>query len=1076
MNYITRYSLVAAALLASIAGYSQSSPTSPALGFNVFLEGNGRFVNNETEGPAAMGGNLIVAGGYQVSINNTGTFDVGGKRVTLVVGGHVEYVSGNLQVNQNGHVKIGDCIGSTVWYQDPNGAHPPIRITPGSSYDANPRISMSASATTLGISAAVNPVCESGVIDFASAFTAMRASALCMKDKTDNANITNSSGTPIPHTGLPSQVKITLHAGENILNISGADFNAMSELTFLNAPSASQYLIVNVNAPGSFTWTVPNINGVGLSQCRYVLYNFYNTITLNIAGYGVPEGTVFAPNADITKTASSSNIEGQIIAKSYHHNGGENHYAVFEPAITGCSGPIATTATYSVNATNQCLACNSFSFTNSSTGAGSLSYLWSFGDGTSSTAANPVKVYTASGTYTVKLRTTGDAGADSVTTSVIVSPNPVYGFFINDSVQELTGNSFSFTSTAPTAGNTYYWTFGDGGTSTDANATHSYTAAGIYTVMQRVTGGAGCIMETFKTVVVESDAVGGGGEGGLESESLGDLISLREYKKIKNSVSSKPDYATLPIFVKESKLTVAAKGSAASSTLERFIPASMDAVTIPKITSPSELKEITNAVDAFAVDYTKNDISKAVVLGITTEGKAYNHTKSICDRFRGGELLNTRVVTISGYNFVLFALKQPDGHIEHSITFAAGKSASASVFHLQSKWLISEYAGDDSVFNFQVWATTPENVIKLTADVISNLQAVLPVQQTDVNFGQPQSYMAKGIRNKEHLNVNIVSARASNNAKIVFIRKVNEEAPEDSLIIPFNIAAGSENNFSIPIYDGYEYEGHFYVNDTLTDDVYMADGGWSLDVDKTYTSVLRFRPENDEARVYADDEFPLYRSINVAANTTDYISIYKFVKAGQEAADLSGFHSYKFYATGSGKMTIRLIKSSIVRFASQYKAVVTLNPNGQLHQVSFDDFLSSGSSAPFDASDVTAIVYTFEMNGQLTEFSFYAKDQAFSPATVQSQVALSSKKVDLFPNPTATGAFQLKFASESDREMDLTVTDITGKLVYRRSINAVMGFNKFDIQLPAGIPQSVLFVQLGNDNVTYGVTKLSVLK
>jgi hypothetical protein len=69
----------------------------------------------------------------------------------------------------------------------------------------------------------------------------------------------------------------------------------------------------------------------------------------------------------------------------------------------------------------------------------------------------------------------------------------------------------------------------------------------------------------------------------------------------------------------------------------------------------------------------------------------------------------------------------------------------------------------------------------------------LPLQQADNNFVLPQAFLSYGTRNKELLNINITSVRASNNAKVIFIRKINEEAAEDSLIIPFNIAAGETN-------------------------------------------------------------------------------------------------------------------------------------------------------------------------------------------------------------------------------------------------------------------------------------------
>ena len=53
-------------------------------------------------------------------------------------------------------------------------------------------------------------------------------------------------------------------------------------------------------------------------------------------------------------------------------------------------------------------------FMNSSTGS-ITSYSWNFGDGTTSTAASPAKVYSNAGTYTVALTVTGPAGSNTST-------------------------------------------------------------------------------------------------------------------------------------------------------------------------------------------------------------------------------------------------------------------------------------------------------------------------------------------------------------------------------------------------------------------------------------------------------------------------------------------------------------------------------------------------------------------------------------------------------------------------------------------------------------------------------------
>ena len=340
----------------SLSSYSQS-PTDPAKGFNVFIEENATLATNETDGPLALGKDLTLQGNYQVATNHTGNFEVGGNNIGLLVGGKVNYNSGNaLQVNQNTYIKIGDGQGSYVWYYDQNNATSPIRITPNSNYNSSPKIMLQANSNQLNVGVNNNPVFEGNLVDFASAFQEMRTLSSSIAQCTENAQLTNPNGQSIPTTNLPNQVKINLQNGVNYLNVTGNDLNNVQVFTYNHQPSASKVLVINVDAAGTFNWNVWNQAGIGLQNCPYILYNFYNTTTLNIQGNSTIEGTVYAPFADIVKTVNQSNIEGQVIGRSLIHSGGEMHYAVFEPSLPGCA-PVAgvpPTADFNINATQQC--------------------------------------------------------------------------------------------------------------------------------------------------------------------------------------------------------------------------------------------------------------------------------------------------------------------------------------------------------------------------------------------------------------------------------------------------------------------------------------------------------------------------------------------------------------------------------------------------------------------------------------------------------------------------------------------------------------------------------------------------
>jgi gliding motility-associated-like protein len=103
----------------------------------------------------------------------------------------------------------------------------------------------------------------------------------------------------------------------------------------------------------------------------------------------------------------------------------------------GCTGPrVPVTATVNPIPTstftpsaNQCLAGNSFSFTNTGTTGAGVTHSWNFGGSNApntSTAVSPTGVsYAAAGTYTVTLTTTTAAGCISTTTATVtVFPAP----------------------------------------------------------------------------------------------------------------------------------------------------------------------------------------------------------------------------------------------------------------------------------------------------------------------------------------------------------------------------------------------------------------------------------------------------------------------------------------------------------------------------------------------------------------------------------------------------------------------------------------------------------------------------
>jgi PKD repeat protein len=106
------------------------------------------------------------------------------------------------------------------------------------------------------------------------------------------------------------------------------------------------------------------------------------------------------------------------------------------------------------------------------------SWSWDFGDGNTSTLANPSHDYAAPGTYEVCLTASSICGSTTSCEQLTVScqaPQANYSLQANEL-------SYTFNDNSTNQPDQWFWTFGDGATSTEQNAIHVYELPGTYEV------------------------------------------------------------------------------------------------------------------------------------------------------------------------------------------------------------------------------------------------------------------------------------------------------------------------------------------------------------------------------------------------------------------------------------------------------------------------------------------------------------------------------------------------------------------------------------------------------------------
>lgn len=144
-------------------------------------------------------------------------------------------------------------------------------------------------------------------------------------------------------------------------------------------------------------------------------------------------------------------------------------------------------------------------FSNTSSTPGGLYYIWHFGDGVTDTSKNPVHIY-QQGTYSVTLIATNHHCTDSLSGTISLI-HPIQAIFSPSASEICQGTPVDFTNTSVGTPPIYYWSFGDGTTSTSANPSHTYDNVGTYVVQLRATNFVPCMDSVNTTIVVDSQSL-----------------------------------------------------------------------------------------------------------------------------------------------------------------------------------------------------------------------------------------------------------------------------------------------------------------------------------------------------------------------------------------------------------------------------------------------------------------------------------------------------------------------------------------------------------------------------------------
>lgn len=139
------------------------------------------------------------------------------------------------------------------------------------------------------------------------------------------------------------------------------------------------------------------------------------------------------------------------------------------------------------------------------TNPGDWIYYWDFGDGNTTTEANPAShTYESVGSYWIRMRAEGQYCFEEDSAQVIIRQTLPQVDFSFTSIEGCLPLEVTFTNeTLYADSSTFFWDFGDGTTSTELNPVHVYDQSGVYTISLQASNELDVVMERRVDIVVD---------------------------------------------------------------------------------------------------------------------------------------------------------------------------------------------------------------------------------------------------------------------------------------------------------------------------------------------------------------------------------------------------------------------------------------------------------------------------------------------------------------------------------------------------------------------------------------------
>ncbi|MBC7721697.1 MAG: DUF4114 domain-containing protein [Pedobacter sp.] len=536
-------------------------------------------------------------------------------------------------------------------------------------------------------------------------------------------------------------------------------------------------------------------------------------------------------------------------------------------------------------------------------------------------------------------------------------------------------------------------------------------------------------------------------DGGLESNGkMAEKIAKRFFERDINPLLKKSNKENQEL-IKPNRLnasiangystlgfTPSTSGNTHSTLLNYFPTTGMFGSELPYNSTPLDLLQITNATEVYSVDYYNGSDRVSAGLATYTNSRVYDHSKSICDRLNGSSLEDVRTVILRGHKLINITFKKADGEVEYAISFSV--LIQPNQYHLYSYWNIDQYPLGQYL-NFQAWGKSMGQACAVANNIIEKLESENPVISDPTSTKIPSVYVKKGQYKNGKIYLTIINKAKINNITI----NGNFTPSETTSLQSFSssIALNGEKQKDIELSNSTLFDAGVsltYTGADQSDALYLADGAWGVDYNKTLANNIVFDVEKNQT-LLNQQQLNLERNPSVKGMVKGTVNLFRNAKAGNMPLDILEYAYLSFEIKNTHPVEVVLVNNDLINWNQRARFEIGANNEPKMITIPIAKFIdSAGGQAVLNK--IKSLVFTIQGDYQnFTDFKIDLGKVNFNNAIPLIVTTTPKDNVRVYPNPVDQSA--ILSLPTNITNGSLTITDAIGRIMRTELITTSNG-------------------------------------